>query len=275
MIIKKALKNAGFTLIELIVIIAVLGVLASIALPSFGGLIIKSKEAVDLANLRTLNGVTAAFRAQNPSNGLFEDNTETDDNRMVELINAEYIDEEIQAKKEGASFTWEPATNGNDGRWVYNDGENTDAGEGGSSSTGEGFVINFPGGHKALATGTWAEVLEDAADSLGGGVSVIKGAVYYDDSEEYYIMKSPEWVSSGTVLSTYSRAAKLLTNSLLTPDDVSEVGWVHWTRNFLLTEGMVRFHSDGNLYAYIGENISNTENTSAIINDNWQLLISP
>ena len=47
--------NKGFALIELIVVVAIIAILAAIAVPSFIGLISKSKQGVDVANLKTLN----------------------------------------------------------------------------------------------------------------------------------------------------------------------------------------------------------------------------
>ena len=49
----KKLNKKGFTLAELLVVVAIIGVLVAISIPIFTSQLEKSREAVDLANMRT------------------------------------------------------------------------------------------------------------------------------------------------------------------------------------------------------------------------------
>lgn len=49
---KKIKNNKGFTLAELLIVIAIIAALVAIMIPTFGGQVEKAREAADLANLR-------------------------------------------------------------------------------------------------------------------------------------------------------------------------------------------------------------------------------
>lgn len=50
--LKKKLNKKGFTLAELLVVVAIIAVLVAIAIPVFGGALGKANHAADLANVR-------------------------------------------------------------------------------------------------------------------------------------------------------------------------------------------------------------------------------
>lgn len=50
--LKKLNNKKGFTLMEMLIVVAIIAVLVAIAIPVFNGALTKSKEAADVANLR-------------------------------------------------------------------------------------------------------------------------------------------------------------------------------------------------------------------------------
>lgn len=56
---------SGFTLIELMMVTAIIGLLASIAIPKFAGLIIRSKEAALEGHLGSLRSAVSIYYADN------------------------------------------------------------------------------------------------------------------------------------------------------------------------------------------------------------------
>jgi len=86
-------KTAGFTLVELIVVIAILGILAGIAIPVYSGYIKKANEAADL---QQLDAVKTAAVFQYTDDVLAED-TAAD----IEVTSIDYESEATQATVNG------------------------------------------------------------------------------------------------------------------------------------------------------------------------------
>ncbi|MFI5361902.1 MAG: type II secretion system protein [Elusimicrobiota bacterium] len=65
---RKPARGGGFTLVELMIVVSILAVLASIAIPKFADLIQKSEEGSTKGNLASLRVAMSAFSASNQGN---------------------------------------------------------------------------------------------------------------------------------------------------------------------------------------------------------------
>lgn len=74
---KKFGSKSGFTLVELIVVIAILGILAGIAVPAYSGYIKKANEATDYTQLDAIKtAVVFAYTDKHVNDTPFKDVTE-------------------------------------------------------------------------------------------------------------------------------------------------------------------------------------------------------
>lgn len=56
---KKLMNKKGFTLMEMLIVVAIIVILVAIAIPTFTGQLNNAKEAVDDANVRGAKGIAA------------------------------------------------------------------------------------------------------------------------------------------------------------------------------------------------------------------------
>lgn len=71
----KRLNKKGFTMAELLIVVAIIAVLVAIAIPVFTTQLEKAKEATDLANLRAAYAECAASAISDESVGYFKEVT--------------------------------------------------------------------------------------------------------------------------------------------------------------------------------------------------------
>lgn len=80
-------KKKGFTLIELIIVIAIIGILALIAIPRFGAVRRDANVRSDIANAKTIHDTTATLITQGtiqlPGTGSTSIDLSQDDNALV------------------------------------------------------------------------------------------------------------------------------------------------------------------------------------------------
>ena len=68
----KKLKNSkGFTLMEMLIVVAIIAILVAIAIPAFSGQLEKAREAADMANIRSAYAevMAAALSGATPEQG--------------------------------------------------------------------------------------------------------------------------------------------------------------------------------------------------------------
>ncbi|MEA4964913.1 MAG: leucine-rich repeat protein [Oscillospiraceae bacterium] len=98
-------KN-GFTLVELIVVIAILGILVAIAIPAYIGFVTRAKITADQVTLGSLNRATQVYYGEEPSSNPFEVIGTSDAVLMQTLVDESFFSETPVPQQKDVSFLW-------------------------------------------------------------------------------------------------------------------------------------------------------------------------
>ena len=116
-------NRKGFTLAELLIVVAIIAVLVAIAVPLFVGSLNKAEEATQNANIRAVRGTAAVYLLEN-TNGdnkakLWPNGVESWDVTATVSKNGSITIDSIKAYPAGtsATFTEDKATKQNDGSY--------------------------------------------------------------------------------------------------------------------------------------------------------------
>lgn len=98
----------GFTLMEIIVVIAVLGALAALAIPRFTGVLENSQKNTDQANIRIVESAVELYKAEV---GNIPTEVKTFNELVKELNDKGYLkNTEVKAVTKGKIFTYDTGT---------------------------------------------------------------------------------------------------------------------------------------------------------------------
>src|SRR6266480_2336057 len=144
-------NNRGFTLIELMIVVAIIGVLAGIAIPQFANLVSKSQEGRTKANLGTIRSALSIYYGDTegwyPAGAVTTNlTTLTAGGRYLQAVpNADLPKTTNNAGH--ASISTEVTASGDAGGWFYDNG-------GAGSSTWGRVLVNCS--HNDLRAQPWS-----------------------------------------------------------------------------------------------------------------------
>jgi prepilin-type N-terminal cleavage/methylation domain-containing protein len=99
-------KNSGFTLIELIITIAIVSILSAIILVNVNSYVEDAQYATDITNLRTLNSITAFYRVTQDENDPFIDDSNSSSELMDVLVDNGLLSNPVLTQTADTTFLW-------------------------------------------------------------------------------------------------------------------------------------------------------------------------
>ena len=107
------MKNKGFTLIELMIVVAIIAIIAAIAIPNLLRSRLQSNESATIGNLKTIVGAQTAYSS---ANGEYSDT-------LADLTTASppFLDGDWGGVKSGYTYAYSPDNTGTtiQDYWVY------------------------------------------------------------------------------------------------------------------------------------------------------------
>ncbi len=124
---KKMIGKKGFTIIELIIVIAIMVILASISIPVYTNVLNKAKYTADQDSVAILNSLTSAYASMKEIEvaDVFS-GIESDEAKIALLVSESFLAETVTPAQEDAQFVWNWGTN----MWEVSGGAELDEGAG-------------------------------------------------------------------------------------------------------------------------------------------------
>ncbi len=93
-------QEEGFTLVELMVVVVIIGILVAIAIPIYTGIQESAAESAHDSNVRTLQGAAQVFFTEHPGDAAEENGREWtgpefDDDHGTDNVLADYLDGDV------------------------------------------------------------------------------------------------------------------------------------------------------------------------------------
>lgn len=131
----KKRNKKGFTLVELVIVVAVLVIIAGIAIPTVHNVIGNANKAADTSNAQSIELAIKTFEAETASNtaaDIKDSNGNSSTNDLVDLLSAYGINLDLSKLKQSGN---EYYYNGNNGKVVAASSSSDAAKEAGGTST--------------------------------------------------------------------------------------------------------------------------------------------
>jgi prepilin-type N-terminal cleavage/methylation domain-containing protein len=141
------MNKKGFTLIELIIVMAIISILSYIILPSITSSLQIGHNSADESNLQVLNSTTQFLRTTMKGNDPFEDPENSSEDLMNVLINKKLLPSKLQPLTAGKEFAWFREQ----GKWDYSDATLGDSDE--DDDDDGGVIVDPPGDEEPPVSG--------------------------------------------------------------------------------------------------------------------------